>query len=303
VNTEFSLKKVVVFLLLGVALLAIPITVYVAQRQQNTQSNASVVSDTTVIAMVNGQQITKFNVKKVAQEQYEKGAVDSQALNDSLKAIIERRLLDSESTSRGITINPSDIQVRMDDEGLTNTQAKYDLLREKVAQVVAKNWQVYVIGFWVPPSDQQANMTADEKTTAAKQLTDGLKALDEAETLMSGDKSALEIAQSLIKKYPSLEPVLGVNGYFVAQAEKANELSQLENPRTYYYQSASVGQPLFDAIYSLNTAGEVKKALSDKDSGGNVVKLINSNTNASFNTYEEWLANKKQSSVQILSSL
>lgn len=284
-------------------MLAIPITVYVAQRQQNTQSNASVVSDSTVVAMVNGQQITKFNVKKVAQEQYEIGAVDSQALNDSLKAIIERRLLDAEASSQGITINPSDIQVRMDDEGLSNTQAKYDLLREKVAQAVAKNWQVYVIGFWVPPSDQQANMTADEKTTAAKQLTDGLKALDEAENLMSGDKSALEIAQSLIKKYPSLEPVLGVNGYLVAQAEKANELSLLENPRIYYYQSASVGQSLFDTIYSLNATGEIKKALSEKDSGGNVVKLINSNTNATFNTYEEWLANKKQSSVQILSPL
>lgn len=299
---ELSLKKVGVLILVIVALIAIPLTVYLAQRQQESRSKAVVVSEDAVVAVINGQQITKADVRKVAEEQYAPSAVDAQALKDALSVLSERKILDAASKNQQISSDPRQIQERMEREGLTEIQAYYEVLKEKVTLIEVKNWQVFVIGFWVPPNDQRTDLTPEETTSIQKELSDGLLALVEAQNLLSSNQEAVDIARSLISKYPSLKKVLGVNGYLLAQAEEGGDLVNLTNPKIYTFQSSSTGQPLFDAIYSMKTPGEVKKVLSENDSGGNVIKLIGRNS-APFNTYEDWLINKRETIVQIVNPL
>lgn len=300
---ELSRRKLFVLLSILVVLIAIPLTVYLSQRQQESQSHASQASDSEVIATINGENITRGQIRNVAREQYDDSAINQQALSEALSTLEERKILDIEATNKSITADSARIQSLVDSEGLTRDQAKYEVLKEKVTLQDVKNWQVYVIGFWVPPSDQRAALTKEEASSVAAQLSQGVSALSEAEKDFSTQDDAVSIARNLISKYPALRLTLGVNGYILAQAGQASDLSDLTRPRVYTHDLSGVGQPFYDTLYSMSQPGGVKKVLSDKDSGGNVIKLIQANTDASFNTYEDWLASKEKSLVTSVTAL
>ncbi|MBI2594366.1 SurA N-terminal domain-containing protein [Candidatus Curtissbacteria bacterium] len=285
----------------GLILIGIPLAAYLVAREQKTdKSEVGQVAEETVVAIINGQKITKADVRKVAEEQYSPSAVNDQALKDALDTLSERMILDEESKRLQISADPQEISEKIEAESFTQTQARYEVLKEKVTLKEVKNWQVFVIGFWVPPNDQREDLTEEELADIKKILSDGLLVLNEAGKLMSSDQEVVEIARSLISKYPKLEKVLGVNGYLLAQAQDSGDLTNLTSPKVYTYQSSNIGQPLFDTIYSMKTPGEVKKALSENDSGGNVIKLVGGNTNVRFNTYEDWLKDKKNEMVEIV---
>jgi hypothetical protein len=142
-----------------------------------------------------------------------------------------------------------------------------------------------------------------EKKELQTRLADGLKAVDSARNQLSGNKTPLEIAKALVVKYPSLAPVMGVNSYLLKDLTKDANLLDVTNPKVYTYEASNVGQPLFDTLYSMKTAGQIKKSVSENQSGANVIKLIKANTNSKYNTYEAWLSAKKSSLANIVYTL
>ena len=115
--------------------------------------------------------------------------------------------------------------------------------------------------------------------------------IDEAEIELKTGKTALEIANALVSKYPSLSAILAVNGYLVKDAGQ-DPSGDYTDAVVYPYQSSNRGQPLFDVLYSMTAPGEVKKSIPTDQSGGNVIKLIQANPNAPFDNYDAWLAAK-----------
>ncbi len=299
-----TISKKTAALLMGLfVVIALPLTVVVSQRQQTTQSGAAnPLGPETVIAVINGQNVLEKDLEVVAAEQYDPDSIDNAALKDALLIIEERKILDLEKTQKNIIITDEEIAVKEGD-GFDAKSAYYEVLKDKVTLIEAKNWEVYTIGFWVPPTDERGDLTAAEKKLVQQRLADGLKALDTARDQLATSKSALDIARDLVKKYPSLAPVLGVNGYMLKDLTGNADLSDVQNPRTYTYETSNKGQALFDAIYSLKTPGQIKKAISELSSGGNVVKLVKSNSTAKYNTYEAWLAAKKATLVNVTYSL
>jgi hypothetical protein len=300
-------KKVLAIVLLVFLLVVLPVTFFILSNRPkeapvNTVTKATISPDT-LIAEFNGEKIYYKDLVTVAKEQYSGDAIDSQAIKDALDIFSERKTLDIERTDKGIEVTDDEIKQKQEADGITSTQAYYAILKEKTTKIEAKNWEVFVIGFWVPPSNQQQDLTAEEKQTVKTQLEEGLKALDEAEALLKTDKTAVDIATELTTKYQSLGKVLGVNGYIVTQAKESGDLTELENPKVYTFEPGNAGQPFYDTVYSLKTPGEVKKAISDEESGGNVIKLINSNGNTSFDSYDQWLASRKKSLLKIVYNL
>ncbi len=298
------ISKKTAALLMGLfVVIALPLTVVVSQRQQTIQSGAAnPLGPETVVAVINGQNVLEKDLEAVAAEQYDPESIDNAALKDALLTIEERKILDIEKTQRNITVSNEEIAIK-ESEGFDSQSAYYEVLRDKVTLLVAKNWQVYTIGFWVPPTDERGDLTAAEKKQVQQRLSDGLKALETAKDQLATSKNPLDIGRDLVKKYPSLAPVLGVNGYMLKDLTANADLADVQNPRTYTYETSNKGQALFDAIYSLKNPGQIKKAISELSSGGNVIKLVKANSAAQYNTYEAWLAAKKSTLVNVTYSL
>jgi hypothetical protein len=286
-------KKLAFGALVVLTLVALPATIYLSQQQQTVQQQAAPQSEDKVVAVYNGQNITLSQVRAVAEESYAPTAVDNQALTDALDVLLERKILDREKTEKRIVLSDSEIQAKIDEEGLSRREAEYAVLRDKVTLSSTKNWQVYTIGFWLPDQNHP-DLTAEEKTLRAQILSTGRTMLNEAQTRLNNGEAAFSIAKSLLSKYQNFEGVLAVNGFQVS-ADSALT-ADFENPKTYNYETAAVGQPFYDTIYSLSREGEVKQNLSDSESGLDVIQLVSTN-NSSFNTYDDWLRDKKSAAV------
>lgn len=290
-------RKVALGVFVLIMIITIPATVFVARQPQSTQSTAAnELTPETVIAVINGQNVLEKDLEQVAAEQYEVEAIDREALKDALDTVIERKILEIEKEKQGLEVLDSEI-VAKTQEGFEPTQAFYEVLKDKVTVSQTKNWEVYTIGFWLPMADERGNLTAQEKKDVQKQHDDGLKAVSQAQDQMQADKSVLDIAKELSNQYPSLKDILGVNGYLLKDLGEGANLSDVENPRNYTFESANKGQAFFDTLYSLKTAGQVKKYASDKNSGGGVIKLVSAKPNAAFDNYEAFLKSKKTSSL------
>ena len=83
--------------------LAIPVTVYTALQQQTSSTRASVETEAGVVAIINGEQIKKADVRKVAEEQYPPNAVDQVALQDAYEILKERKILDNAARNYALT--------------------------------------------------------------------------------------------------------------------------------------------------------------------------------------------------------
>lgn len=299
-SNEYSLKKVMVFVIFIVALVAIPLTVYLAQRQQESRSRASVVGEDAVVAVIDGVQITKAQVRKVAEENYAPGAVDAQALKDALDILSERRILDKAAKELGIKVDQDKANNLLDQE-FSTTDAHYEALRDQVRSKVVKGREAVSIAFWNPPTKGSDSLTAEEKTAAAKQLTEGTAALAEAETRMKAGEDVFDIADSLLAKYPSLAPVLAVNGY-VLDILDDSERELASHPRMYEFGDSGLDPETLESLFALELDEITRITDTSTNRGGVVFKLISAN-DAGAVTYGQWLEGQKTSLVQNLSVL
>lgn len=285
-------KKLAFGALVVLTLVALPATIYLSQQQQTVQQQAAPQSEDKVVAIYNGD-ITLSQVRAVAEESYAPTAVDKQALTDALDILIERKILDREKVQKRIVISDSEIQAKMDEEGLSRREAEYAVLKDKVTLLNTRNWQVYTVGFWIPESTN-SELSEEEKTQRQQILSTGRTMINQAQTRLNNGETAFSIAKSLLSEYPSFEGVLAVNGFQVST--NSTLTTDFENPKTYNYETAAVGQPFYDTVYSLSQEGEVKQNFPADGSGGDVIQLVSTN-NSAFNTYDDWLRDKKSSVV------
>lgn len=297
---DFKLKKVAIIFVLALIVFAIPITVYFAQQQQNTQSSASVVSEDTVVATINGKQIKKADLRLVAQEQYEAVDVDDQALKDALVTIEERAILDQAAVDFGIQLDTAWVD-ELVSNGTPEKVAKYQVLKNQVALKAVKNREAMTVSFWNTPVAGLNSLTQEEKDASEKQLTDGLKALDEAENGFNSGKDVLQIGDTLLSKYDSLRPVLAVNGVILNGLSDSDRVASM-HPQVYEFGNSGLDRETQDAVFGLNVNDVKLISNSASNRGGIVFKVVSTNDNGA-NTYEEWFAQQKSSMVQELNVL
>lgn len=304
VDSEFSRKKLLVFGALIFVVIAIPVTVYMALQQQNSQSKAEVeteVPEDSVIMIIDGEQITKAQIREVAEEQNDPTAVDHQALMDAKETLEERKILDVAAKTYNITLEQDRVE-RFKQEELSDTEAKYEALKQQIVLKAVNSVEALSIGFWNPPAADIDTLSTEERVDAAEQLTEGIPVLDEIETRMTSGEDTLEIADSVLEDNPDLEPVLAVNGYIYSLLTGV-ERAISSYPAIYEWGDNSIDDQTRNAIFTL-AVDSVEKVQDTKDNrGGSVFRIINKGNTSGSSTYEAWLTEQKTILVQDVSTL
>ena len=241
-------------------MLAIPLTVYITQKQQEVRSRAAEVPDTTVVAVFNGEQITKGQVRDVAEEQNDPSSVDGQALKDALVVLAERKILDLTAEDLGIDVYSDRVNILVENEGFSEEEARYEVLRDQIILAKVKSREALSVEFWNPPQSSLDSLTAEEKENARKELSDGIPALASAETRMKAGE---------------------------------NEKETTALPQIYEFGDSSLDQTILNALFSMEI-GEVKSITNTSSNrGGTVFRLVSKGTDSGELSYEDWLDKQK----------
>ena len=298
-DTEnISRNKVIFIAIFLLALIAIPLTVYMVMQRQQSTTKAAVVETAEVVAVIDGKNITKEQARKVAQEQNDPKGIGTEALKEAVDEIGERKALDKLATENNIKVSSEEIVNQERLNGGSNQDAKYAVIREKITKEKVKNWEVESVRFWIPadePTDVNGtivyktptNLTPDEQKTRLKQLGDTPKFLTEAEKLMKTSE-ALAVTESLAKKYPSLSNILTVNNSLFSEYDLNNPLVYEYKKPVFYTEDELTTDLYGNDIRLMKTIGEVKQVRSEHNGGGAVFKLISYN-DSQFNSYEDLL--------------
>lgn len=282
---EVTRKRLFLFASFIVVLLAIPLTVYLSQRQQESRSRAAVVPESTVIVTIDGEDFTKANIREVANEQYQASAVDDQALKDALDILIERKILDVESKKLGVEAG-----------------SDYEVLREKITLAATKSRKVLSLGFWSPTPSDQGNLDASEKQLAGTLTTQGRVALSEIESRLNAGEDILAITNSIRTKYPSLADYIALNGYRLTDLSEA-EKKLLAGPDIVEFGDSNMDGTVLDGLFSLSQ-GQVKKfQATETNDGGSVFKVLERGNDSGPSTYDAWLSERKNALVTPRASL
>jgi hypothetical protein len=294
-------KKLIISLLIVLLLvIGIFIAVFLSQQNQDIQQHAS--TDASLVATVDNAPVTEQDVTTATREQYNDKAINKETLSDTLDTVLENKLIASEAKKKGITVSDQEVAERAKTLGGSasgqasiRNQARAEILKEKVSQVVTKTRQVESVGFWLPPANYGAPLTASEAQTVASQKAQKTAVLTEIKQKFDANEDPLAIAQEIQKKYPLFTPIIAVNGYVVSKTPDTTVMTQ---PKLYTYQDAFKTNTFLSQIFTMNN-GEVNIVLTDANAGGVVVKIIDS-SDGSYATFDDWLAKNKSSRTKIL---
>lgn len=293
-------KKMMGIVALVVMALAIPVTLFVLRQQQTiTQQAATPEIDPNAIASVAGKNIYQADIDAMITETYENTNVSADVKASSLEKVIERRILDSEATKLGVVVSDADIDKEAQSISAPeyfDEETKYSLLREKVLLADTAYREAYIIGYWLPPTDDPR--PAAKTSLVAQQRTQGKAALAEAAEQLTSGENQKEVALAIYTKYPSLQGILSFNGYRITNNPSNEEL--FTTPKV-VMESAKDHDVYSKTLYTMNE-GEVRVVPADKDAGAEVIKLVRINE-ANFQSYDLWLLDKKSKLVKIYKQL
>lgn len=300
-NTNNSRKRFAIIFLLLAFLIGIPLTVYVAQQQQSTQSKAATIPETTVVFTFNGQQYRLSDVRVIAEEYNDPSVVDNLTLRASMEALEERLILDKAAQDLGIVIDSAKVN-ELVAQDYSENDAKYIVLEDMVTLKAVRSREAISTGFWNPPVDELDSLTTIEREDAVNQLRDGRLALDEAQAALSAGTSLVEIANSILTKYPTLSPAWSVNGYIVGPMDQA-ERNESAGEVIVDFGDSGFDKETRDALFAMNV-GEIRKVANTPDNrGGTVLKLIAKGSDTGETSYEVWLGKQKTLLVRELGVL
>ncbi len=275
-----------------VVLIAVPLTIFLSQQKQENRSHAS--QEDPVEFTVGGHQYHLSDVKQVALEQYDAGEINQNAIDTAKKILMERVLLDGAADELSLSVDQSDIDQVASDEGISGTEAKYEVLRNEVIAAKVRYVKALSIGFWEPTSDQQGDYTADEWSGVQHQITDGGHALDSVENDIADNGDVGGMAAHLISTYPSLSEVLAMNGYIYSLVDDADK-SDLAQPAIYEYGDSNFDAETRDAVFaSSNEVGKIVRVGATSSSGGGTVFKITEIRQGTEDSYDSWLLKKRR---------
>jgi hypothetical protein len=113
--------------------------------------------------------------------------------------------------------------------------------------------------------------------------------------MIKAGQSPYDAAVIVQAKYSSLKSLLSVNGY---RLDTTTDLSLINQPRRYQYNSENEGQLFYDALYA-QKQGELKTYVWSDKSGGDIIQVTKVNEGAKM-SYDEWLQQKKSELAKIL---
>jgi len=257
----------------------------VAQKAQTTTLTAN-----TELATFNGTPILVSDLNSLALEQYgisDASKLTPNDLNILLNVYVERKILDKQDVG---DVNAQIAQVEKT-TGLTGNAAKYEAIKEKFTTTTVKNWNVYIIGFWLSQEDDLSQASAVRQ----QQSTDVDKALDFAKTEMQKGTSVYNVATQISENYPSLAKIIGVNSVIFNNSASA---STWNTPATYYYDKTNADDPFYKTLYAMTESNPVTKVLNNGNMGGNVIKVVKvNNPNGILDNYQNWLKTQKSNLV------
>lgn len=293
---EITRKKLFLFGSFVVVMLAIPLTVYLSQRQQETRSSAAVVPENAVIVKISGVDVLKKDIREVAEEQYEPSAVDNQALKDSLEVVIERQILDIESDRLGVEASAAEVQELMTQDELSENEARYEVLKGKVSIAAIRSRKVISLGFWTPASADQASLSKAEKDLAKNLSNQGGAVLSEIETKLRANQNLVAVADAIVLKYPVFKDYLAINGHRV-NGLTTEEKQAFAREDIVEFGDSNMDNSILNGVFAM-PVGQVKKFQNTKtNSGGSVFKVIEKGNDSGKVTYAAWLKERTDALV------
>ncbi len=295
---QITRRNLFVLLSILVVLIAVPLTLYLSQRQQQTSSHAS--TPNPVLATVAGNQITQSDVLKIALEDSDQTSInaDSDALSTAKDTAIERAILDSVSQDEGITTDQSEIDQVASDEDISQIEAKYEVLRNKIIAKKVHYVKAITVGYWEPTSDQKANYSDSDWATVQQQEADGAKALTSAAASLASSDDIVGITSDLIKTYPSLNDVLAMNGLIFSKMDPGDQTDSA-TPALYEYGDSNFDPETLAAVFSSsNHVGSIVSVGPTSSNGGGAVYKITEIGAGTEDSYDSWLAKEKASLVK-----
>lgn len=283
--------------------LAIPLTLYTALnlKPKNTITKAAVPEDS-IIVTIDGVNYTKAQIRQIAEEQIDPTAVTQEDLQVALDVLIERKILDKAASDYNIAPDPDRVAKYKQDE-LSDTEAKYEALRDQIILKAVNSAEVESIGFWNPPASGIGGLSTQEQTLAAQQLTSGNSALDEIQTRMQNDENALDIADDILASNLDLADVLAVNGYIVSTLNQQDR-AYASYPTIQEYGDNAYDDQIENEVFNIMNEGEVKKVTNTTDNrGGSVFKIVKRGNVNGSGSYDSWLTERKAALVQTLNQL
>jgi hypothetical protein len=281
-------------------LLIIPLLISVLSQKKRI---APPQPETTIIATIENQPVYLTDIQKVALEQYQPNAIDREVLRISYDIITERLILDKVAKDLNLNVSDQEVTEALNRKGtpkdeitsLLKKDTRYDLLKNKILKQEVESREAYSIGFYIASYDEQQgeDVSEVEKALFEQQREDGKKALVEIDRRLKEGEIPLTLAKDIYNKYPSLQPILALNGYIL---QTTTDESFMSVPKLYTYEKENVGQPFFDAIYTMKI-NQITAINEDDGSGGYVIMMIGVN-HASIHNYTDWLAQKKKDLVK-----
>lgn len=287
-------------LLVGIAVLAIlavslPLTIFLTQQQQNTKSGAAnQITDATVVGSFNGQRFTVGDIRQIALEDYSEDQflVDNHnALTLARDTYVERKILDKAQTDLGLTVIQDQINSLVNDTGLNQNQAKYELLKQQVILKQVNYVKAVSIGYWLPPDSAGQDYASGDQAVITQQTQEGKNAINQATDAFNTGQDVLTIANSISNNYKTLAPVLSMNGSKFALIPDADKQTASE-PVLYEYGGTNFDDKTKTTLFGA-PKNTVVTSVADQSSGGQVVfKIIDKGT-GTFSSYANWLSQKE----------
>ena len=304
ISPKPSRKKLVGVLVLLVLIAAVPLTVFISRQQQNVQQEAAPqqVKDGDVVFEIGDKQFTLADVKEVVLEQYSESDVISKDVQNIAKDIlIEREILNLTATELGISVSSEERDALAEVSGMSENEAYYQLLREKVTIAKVRYLKAISIGYWVPPprfiQEQPTEFTSEQKNQIQEQGVAGDPAIDQAERSLGSVQNPLTLARSIAANNPELSDGLAVNGYKLSSIA-ADEEDLISEPELYEYSDSNFDDDTRNTLFAQSVAKDqvIRVGKNDSNGGETVYKVVEIN-NAGAGSYADWLKNQRENLV------
>lgn len=272
-NSRWSLKKSKRIVIAGITvlifLIAITIALVFLFRQGGQATLPPPPPENLLLATVADQPIYRDDVVEIALEQILASGITNEVILQYLDITIERAILDYVAQQRQLQIPET-----------ANKLEYYENLKETVVQGSVSEITAYDISWWIPPPPEY-----EQRPEFTIQRADTVLAVPQIVAGLQSGQTPNQIVQQIIIDYPSLAPIIGINGGLY---NLTGDKSLFDQAKLHYYDTQNSQIPFFNELYSMNE-GEIEGFIWDNGSGAAVIHLTNLIRGEGLD-YEQWLA-------------